>query len=119
MQHAALHPSCLWSTPFMRSKLLGNIAHYSIACAATNYAALDGRGGSAEEVALRREWARHEAVMTAIAEPNSQESLIAARASERITAICRELGLDDSVIELAHQARLFALLQPTSWKANL
>ena len=50
--------------------------------------------------------------MTAIAEPNSQESLIAARASERITAICRELGLDDSVIELAHQARLARQPQP-------
>ena len=83
------------------------------ACVATNYAALDGRGGSAEEVALRREWARHEAVMTAIAEPSSQESLIAARASERITAICRELGLDDSVIELAHQARVPPSCTPT------
>ena len=74
--------------------------------AATNYAAMDGRGGSAEEAALRREWARHEAVMAAIADAGSQESSIAARASERITAICRELGLDDSVIELAHQARV-------------
>jgi hypothetical protein len=59
-----------------------------------------------EEAALRREWARHEAVMAAIADAGSQESSIAARASERITAICRELGLDDSVIELAHQARV-------------
>ena len=71
--------------------------------AATNYAAIDGRGGTAEEAALRREWARHEAVMAAIADSASQESSIAARASERITAICRELGLDNSVIELAHQ----------------
>ena len=46
--------------------------HPALPCAATNYAALDGRDGSAEEAALRREWARHEAVMAAIAEPSSQ-----------------------------------------------
>ena len=73
--------------------------------AATNYAAVEGRSGltGAEEQSLRREWARHEAVMRSISEPQSQEHGIALRAAERITAICKELGLDDQVVELAHQ----------------
>lgn len=75
--------------------------------AATNYAAVEGRAGltGAEEQSLRREWARHEAVMRSIAEPQSQEHGIALRAAERISAVCKELGLDDAVVELAHQVR--------------
>ena len=69
---------------------------------------MEGRNGlsPSEEASLRREWARHEAVVRAIAEPRSQEGGIAARAGTRITAICKELGLDDPTMEIAHQVTL-------------
>jgi len=68
--------------------------------------AADGRSAvSAGEVeTLRREWARHEAVMRAIGDPASPEGAIARRAFERLTDIVAELQLDPSIVELAHQA---------------
>ena len=52
---------------------------------------------------LRREWARHEGVMRAIADARSAEGSVAKRAFQRISDITTELGLDPAIIELAHQ----------------
>ncbi len=65
-----------------------------------------GGGGSAEARAMKREWARYEAMLAAIQDPASPEALVARRAHRRLADIAAELKLGASgVVELANQAR--------------
>ena len=76
---------------------------------AGRYTSGAGGGGAApaalspEVEALKREWARHEAIMRAIADPSAPESLIARNAFDRISAMCAELGLRAGIVEIGHQ----------------
>jgi uncharacterized protein with PIN domain len=78
------------------------------ACAASSAVAAD-LSASAEaalvagESEARRQWARLDDVMKAIADPNSLEGCIAKRAQERLTHLTKDLQLDSTVMELASQ----------------
>ncbi len=62
--------------------------------------------GGAEARGMKREWARYEATLAAIADPASPEALVARRAHKRLADIGAELKLAAAgVVELANQAR--------------
>jgi hypothetical protein len=56
---------------------------------------------------VKREWARYESMLGAIADSTSPESLVAKRAAKRLAEIAADLKLSNTgVLELANQARL-------------